>query len=356
VPWPLIPFNSLRTWDTSVDWASINAAPGVYDWSLFESVIGRAESHGVDVVFVFGQTPNWASAKPNAPTPYGPGFCAPPSNIEYWEDFVRAVVTQARGRIKFWEIWNEPQDASFYCGDIASMVELQKRAYKIIKELDANALVLTPSPVGGKGPQWMSDFLAGGGGQYADIMAFHGYWSTDAESISTVIKKFRDVFAAHGESLKPMWDTESSWGENAQIPDPDAQAAFLAKYYLLHWSAGISRLYWYSYDNKRFGGLWDETNGLYKAAMAYRQIYKWMVGAQMSKPCQMDWFTGIWTCGFSRLNGYQAIAVWHRGGSTSFLPPTQYKQYRDLDGNISEITGKISIDYKPILIETKTAF
>lgn len=356
VPWPEIPFGSLRTWDTGVVWTNINITPGFYNWSQFELLVGLAKSHGVDVVFTFGQTPRWASAKPNAPTPYGPGLCAPPSNIEYWDDFVRAVVTQARGRIRFWEIWNEPQDESFYCGDIATMVKLQEHAYKIIKELDPKLIVLTPSPVGGHGPRWMSDFLAAGGGQYADVMTFHGYSNTNAQSIVTVINNFKEVFAANGQASKPFWDTEAGWGETTQISDPESQAAFLAKHYLLHWSAGATRFYWYAYDNKRFGGLWDEIGGLHKAAIAYTQVYKWMVGAKLVAPCSAQWFTGTWTCAFSRANGYQAMAIWHSGGSTSFSPPTQYKQYRDLDGNVHPIADKISIGDKPILIETSTSF
>jgi len=354
VPWPAVPFGSLRTWDTGVIWSNINRQPGVYDWSNFERLLQLAESHGVDVLFTFGQTPRWASSKPDAPTEYGPGFCAPPSKLEYWDDFVRATVTQARGRIKLWEIWNEPQDESFYCGDIATMVELQKRAYKIIKTLDPGALVLTPSPVGGEGPKWMSDFLAAGGGQYADILAFHGYWGINAEKIVGLIKRYKDVFAAKGEQSKPIWDTEASWGENAQLPDPDAQAAFLVKFYLLHWSGGVSRLYWYSYDNRLFGGLWDKTGGLHKAAVAYQQLHKWILGARLDKPCQV--LSGVWTCELSRPDGYHAIIVWQSSGPNTYSAPSQYKQYRDLDGNVSQITNMVPIGDKPILIETNAIF
>ena len=68
-----------------------------------------------------------------------------------------------------------------------------ERAYEIIKTIDPGAMVLTPSPVGGYGPPWMSRFLAAGGGKYADIMAFHGYLApgADAESIIATIRKFK---------------------------------------------------------------------------------------------------------------------------------------------------------------------
>ena len=356
VPWPTLPFGILRTWDSGVVWANINKAPGIYAWSDFDFLVELSKNHGSDVLFTFGQTPKWASAEPNAPTPYGPGLCAPPLNINYWDDFVRAIVKRARGRIKFWEVWNEPQDKNFYCGDINSIVKLQEHAYKIIKALDPQSIVLSPSPVGGHGPQWMSDFLTQGGGQFADVMAFHGYSDAHAESIITVANNFKNVFAAHGQGSKPIWDTESSWGETTHIPNSDLQAAFLAKYYLLHWSEGISSFFWYSYDNKRFGGLWDKVDGLHNAANAYLQVHKWMVGATLNAPCDTQLFTHIWTCDFSRPNGYQAIAVWHPGGSVSFSPPTKYVQYRDLEGTINKVEGTVLIGDKPILFETKSSF
>ena len=124
--------------------------------------------------------------------------------------------TTAGGKIKFWETWNEPQNPEFYCGDVATMVDLQRRTYEIVKTIDPGAMVLTPSPVNALGPAWMSRFLAGGGGKYADIMAFHGYLDpgTEAKSIIAIIAKFKAVFAEHRQETKPAWDTEAGWGQN----------------------------------------------------------------------------------------------------------------------------------------------
>jgi polysaccharide biosynthesis protein PslG len=353
-PWPSIPFASMRTWDAGGAWANINPAPGVYAWQQLDWLIHLSENHAVDLVFVFGLTPRWASSKPNAPTPYGPGFCAPPAEAKYWDEFVQAVVMHAHARIKFWEIWNEPQDPQFYCGDIAAMADLQRRAYRIIKTLDPAAVVLTPSPVGKAGFRWMSDFLATGAGDYADVMAFHGYWDTTAESVNPVIDAYKQIFAASGQGNKPIWDTEASWGQNSRLPDSDRQAAFLAKYYLLHWSAGVSRLFWYSYDNVLFGGLWDRTSGLHKAGMAYRETQNWMVDAAMLKPCVE--LESIWTCDFSRPNGYRATAIWHSYGQVAYRPSSQFRQYRDLDGHKWQIKGPLPLTGKPILLENMQGY
>ena len=357
-PWPTIPFKSLRTWDTGVGWADINISKGVYDWSKLDSIINLAQSRGVELVFTLGRTPQWASSKPTASGPYGPGQCAPPSSLEDWGDFVRAIVTRAAGRIRYWELWNEPQDPQFFCGDIAAMVALQQHAHTIIKSIDPSLMVLTPSPVNALGPQWMSSFLKAGGGQYADIMAFHGYWDTSAESILRVIESFKRVFIANGQASKPMWDTEGGWGQTSQLSNPDLQAAFLAKSYLLRWSRGVSRFYWYSYDNDQWGTLWSRTKGLNRAGIAYKEITRWMTGATMSVPCaEASSPNGsIWTCGFSRA-GYEAMAVWKSNGTATFEIPRQFTQLRDLNGETKRIVDvHILVENEPVLLETGSAF
>ena len=362
-PWPLIPLASLRTWDTAVNWNDINPAPNTYNWSHLDALIELTQKHGVDLLFTLGRTPRWASASPDTKSPYGPGQCAPPAKIQYWEDFIRAVAIHAVGKIKFWETWNEPQspDSVFYCGDVSTMVELQQRAYEAIKGIDPAAMVLTPSTQGSYGPSWISRFLAGGGGNYADIMAFHGYLapSIKPESVISLIADFKRVFAERGQQAKPVWDTEASWGQKTALSDPDLQMTYLAKFYLLHWSAGIERFYWYAYDNEDWGTLWDANNGLHKAGIAYGEVHKWLQGATMTSPCVSE--KSLWTCNLVRDNGYQGMVLWSSADASAppkrILLPNEFRQYRDLKGDLRKVPDNgVPISDSPILVETTTAF
>jgi hypothetical protein len=362
-PWPSIPFASLRTWDTAASWSDINPAPNTYVWSNLDALIDLAQKHRVDLVFTLGRTPRWASASPDTRSANGPGRCAPPADIRYWEEFLRAIAVHAGGKIKYWETWNEPQspDSQYYCGDVLTMVQLQRRVYEIVKMIDPRAMVLTPSPVGGYGPAWMARFLAGGGGNYADIMNFHGYMApgADAELIIGTIAKFKEIFAEHGQATKPVWDTEAGWGENAWLSDPDLQAAFLAKFYLLHWSSGVERFYWYAYDNNKWGTLWDSANGLHKAGIAYREVHQWLQGATMTEPCTVD--KALWTCKLVRENGYRALVLWNSPKASAptnrASVPEEFRQYRDVEGHLFKISfGTVPISDRPIIVETAAAF
>ena len=78
-------------------------------------------------------------------------------------------------RITYWELWNEPQDPEYYCGDMQTLVTMAQHAYRIIKSINPAAQVITPTASAAGGPAWLDTYLSKGGGNYADIMSFHGY-------------------------------------------------------------------------------------------------------------------------------------------------------------------------------------
>jgi hypothetical protein len=99
-----------------------------------------------------------------------------------------------------------------------------------------------------------------------------------------------------------------------------------------------------------------ETNQLTKAGVAYKQMYNWLVGATQSEACREK--GGVWTCGYTRPDGYQAQAVWDASLDISrtkpYSAPQQFTRCRDLDGNVTDISKShsVPISQKPVLLET----
>ena len=366
MPWPAVGFGGIRLWDTRTNWNRLNPSRGVYDWAPLDAWLDLAEKHGVDVLYAFGGTPVWASSKPNAACEYQAGACYPPADMQDWENFVYAIATHAAGRIEHWELWNEPNLSQFWSGGTLAMANMAQRAYRIIKSVDPTAIVLTPSPSAGATgvSSWLDQYFAAGGGAYADIVAFHGYPSHDRnaapEYINEMVNAINRVTSAHGQSPKPVWDTESSWGRINRLPDIDLQAAYVARSYILHWSQGIERFYWYNWNNPLWGTLWDTyTSNVLKPGIAYGEVYKWLVAATLSSPCSMA-SDSTWTCTLTRPGGYEAEIVWNSAvafpRTLRFTPSGRFAQYRDLDGNATRISGAtIPIGSKPILLEPFTA-
>ena len=124
---------------------------------------------------------------------------------------------------------------------------------------------------------------------------------------------------APGVGPRPIWDTETSWGGAGAITDPNQRAGFVARSFLLHWSAGIHNMYWYGWDSPVWGTLYYSPTGtppgigMSPAAYAYQYTYDWMVGASMPLPCTANGgstYSAVYTCQLTRPGGYQAMAVW----------------------------------------------
>jgi hypothetical protein len=103
--------------------------------------------------------------------------------------------------------------------------------------------------------------------------------------------------------------------------------------------------------SKNWGSLWSPTDGLRAAGVAYGQVYQWMVGATMTQPVVLT-KDQTWTVRFSRPGGYESLAIWNTGTTTTYTPDAKYKQYRDLVGKVTPITGAVTIGAAPILLET----
>ena len=47
---------------------------------------------------------------------------------------------------------------------------------------------------------------------------------------------------------KPLFNTEGGWGRNDALTI-DEKAASVSRWFILHWAAGFSRMYWDGWDN-----------------------------------------------------------------------------------------------------------
>jgi hypothetical protein len=247
--------------------------------------------------------------------------------------------------------------------------------------LDPAAKIVTPSPVGAhvylnEVSLKLSDYfgtVVGGnsGGTFADVIGFHGYVSTGSssdpcpnpEEVTTVVTDLNSVLPA-SELDKPWFDTEDSWGKASAegFEDPDRQAAFLARDFLLQRSLGVDRVYWYRWDSTQtyLGALWS-SGVITEAGDAWGEVSKWINGATLITACTAK--GSVWSCGFTRTNpvGYVALAVWDAGqdcqngtcGTSNYTVPVGYDRYLDLTGTSTTTSADstIQIGAKPILLE-----
>lgn len=345
---PGITIGSQRLWDSGVSWSALEPQKGAFQWTLLDSEVATAQNAGADIMLTLGQTPAWASSNPDAPSSYGAGAAAPPASMPDWDSYVTAVATRYKGKIAAYELWNQPSSSVYWTGSVQQMVAMSADAYKIIKGIDPNAVVVSPS-----GDQnWLTQFIQAGGGASVDAIGYQpGPTAGAPESTVQLAASLRAVLSANDAGSKPLWNTADSGPAPDSLSSDDEKAAFVARSLIVNASVGLTRLYWYAWDANGSGTL-NLTDGNYQpteAANAYQQVEQWLTGAVMNG-CSPD-AELTWKCQISR-DGKVAWIVWNPEESVS-VSTMQMSTEIDIHGNQQDISAEnsVAVGDMPVLLQ-----
>jgi len=205
------------------DWCIMEPSPGVYVWDEYDRRVDMSLARGIQWLGLICTSPGWANGT-------GQGDIYPPLE-EYAEEFmnfVRALAEHYRGRVTYYEFWNEED----VCGwkpapDVDEYTRWLKRCYQALKEGDPDAK-LSVGGLLGRDMGFLRGIYALGGGPYFDAVAIHPYPSDTQGTpwIDTkMIEDVRQTMVDHGDADKPIWITEYGW-EIHSVP-PDLQEQYL---------------------------------------------------------------------------------------------------------------------------------
>lgn len=367
--WPIVKFGSWRLWDANTTWFDLEPEKGKWNFQKLDRYVELARLNGVDVSLPLGMTPTWASDRPMENSSYGPGHASEPANMGDWRNYVHTVARRYKGRIRYYEIWNEPNNQGFFTGDMAKIVELTRIASEELKSVDSGIQIVSPG-IGdiGKRMQWLDDFLRLGGGQFVDIIGYHFYVPrTNPEAMLELVRDARQVMRKYHVDDKPLWNTEAGWliaNEDGTPEDPAIKTwikldrsnagGYIARAHILAWAAGVERYYWYSWE----GELVEPTTHALKlhAVNAYTRTIKWLQGSVINgcKKSEM-----IWNCSLTDQRGRKAWLVWteeEKAVSWNIPNDWQLVEAESLDGLKYPIEMKqhtaLSINQSPVLLRS----
>lgn len=367
VPWPSAPFGTLRLWDAGTSWASLEPQKGEWNWQPLDDWVAAAEAHGApDILLTLGQTPAWASSNPDDVNYIGAGAPAPPADIQDWRDYVTAVAQRYKGRIRYYEIWNEPNDPTYYTGSVAEMAELTAEAYRILKAVDPDNVVLSPAPYE---PGYLDQLLKAGVGSNVDEIAFHLY-ETPPENTAAALFDVRLVMERDGAGAMPLWDTEGASGDST-VPEPLA-AAYLVRKYLVDLAFGSTRFDWYAWGKATAAFVGTEENDprkLTEAGRAFGIVMSWLKGATFtgaSIGASGTWQIAVsWPRsaaagrrGRSPLRwhprpGSDGLIVWNPAATVQFAIPSALHaaSQHDIFGHAAAVSGStVAVGNAPLLL------
>ncbi len=216
-----------------VGWYEIEPQPGVFvdaqgrsTWEKYDRIVDGAAARGIDVLARLEKPPAWALAgRPN------PAIEGPPDNLADYGAFVERFVERYRGKVRFVQIWNEPNLKGEWGGgpiDPEAYVQLLKVGYEAAKHADPDIVVVMAglAPTDQLGPSNLSDLLFlqqmydAGAASYFDVAAamVYGYgyspWdrrvSFERNNFSRPIQT-REIMERNGDRDKPLWAVEYGW-------------------------------------------------------------------------------------------------------------------------------------------------
>ncbi|MFC2023830.1 hypothetical protein ACFLT5_03755 [Chloroflexota bacterium] len=204
-------------------------------WAKYDHIVDLADQYDLEIIVRLSNPPSWSRAQGN-----DAGSLAPPDDLADYGDFVEAVVRRYKGRIRYYQIWNEPNLYPEWGERPVSPEEytaLLKEGHTRVKAACPDCVVLSGAlaqtiPLG---PRDLNDFIFlqrmydAGAADYFDVLSMQGYglWSgpTDRRMRPRVLNfsrplYLREIMVKNGDAGKPIWMTEMNW--NASPPDlPD---------------------------------------------------------------------------------------------------------------------------------------
>jgi hypothetical protein len=196
-------------------WSDIEREPGIFNWEKTDKAFSVILAQGITpFVTIEGTNSIYVKTKrtldPKLAELYGTRPHPPTSNpaaMKAWLCFVENVIERYKEKIKYWEIWNEPNHFNYW-GDEPNGKEygrLLHESAKKIKRIDPQAFVLGGA-MAGLDPVFTDDFLSVGNERLVDIITFHNYGIIPEERIY-LAEKVWDVINKYNPNIK-LWQGE----------------------------------------------------------------------------------------------------------------------------------------------------
>jgi polysaccharide biosynthesis protein PslG len=201
-------------------------------WQKYDEIVDLAEQYGLRIIARLDHTPEWARGSST-------DFHTPPSDVDDYARFVETFVERYSGRVQHIQIWNEPNLAREWGGEIDpdGYFELLSAAYIRAKLADPEVVVLSA-------PMAMTNEISDrampefeywrqlqelGALDYLDVLTATGYGidqppESDPDPAVINLRRIellREIISGNGGSEKPVWLTEYGWNAAPESIDDE---------------------------------------------------------------------------------------------------------------------------------------
>jgi hypothetical protein len=190
-------------------WCRTERQRGVYDFTWLDRVVDRLRAIGVQPWLCVGFGNRLYT--PEAPFESAVGW-VPSGTAEgraAWLAYVGRLAEHYRGRVRHYEIWNEPNGKSFWrpgTPDPRQYVEFVALTAPVIRQRIPDAVIIGGA-VAGMDTRFFQASMECGLGQHIQKASFHSYRPWPEKSYAEDVTRWRQIIARHRPGIQ-LWHGE----------------------------------------------------------------------------------------------------------------------------------------------------
>jgi len=192
-------------------WTVVQPEQGAFKWEASDRSVDEHLARGMKILGQLFGVPWWAAK--GGPVAKYSGYPKPiVPDLALWSKYVYETVSHFKGRIKHWEVLNEPEVSMFWGGTTEEFAEVCKAACEAAKKADPECFVM----IGGlTSPAWRWHEAAAKAGAFneADAISFHygcplSQPEETYDELKGVMDHLQELAAKYAGRKMPLWNTE----------------------------------------------------------------------------------------------------------------------------------------------------
>ncbi|HVE41782.1 MAG TPA: hypothetical protein VNM14_17955 [Planctomycetota bacterium] len=240
-PWGIAPSHSaswgVGSWSKEIADTGVHWMRGFHQGEM-DRVLPILEKNGFQVAGIL----QWSNKK-------GKEHTFPSDALPEWKTYVGDIIKRAKGRVRYWEVWNEPPNFSHSKSPV-DYAKIVAAAYAAAKEADPSVQIgLAAQSVN---LNFLAQALDAGAAGNFDYVTVHPYEIMDMVAngwepqFMSIVPNIRKMLADKSPTKKdvPVWFTEVGQPVEKGIT-PEMQSDTILKAYVLGLAQGVRRIHWF---------------------------------------------------------------------------------------------------------------
>jgi len=185
-------------------WADIEPEAGKFSFKKYDQIVSVLNKYNIHILGILDYSADWAASCRE--------WNCPPEYNSLFVNYAKEVVNRYKDRIKYWEIWNEPDSATYWSKQdgLKSYCALLKDVYTALKEVDPECKILNGGLANGLSS--VNRLYENGAKDYFDILNIHFFQNPlhpgSIKAVAAYPKLAYKVMVRNGDGNKKIWITE----------------------------------------------------------------------------------------------------------------------------------------------------